>query len=83
MGLPARCVSDSILHAATGIAVIAVGAAIIAGALGVATWIATLIATGVIAVAIVVAASYALRRPKESSEARTRSTASMWWGRRG
>jgi hypothetical protein len=38
-------------------------AAIIVAALGVATWVATMIVIGVIAVLVVLAAAYALSRP--------------------
>ena len=62
MGPPARRASHAIVHAATGTAAVAVGGVVIAGVLGVATWIAMLIVIGVVAAVIVVAASYVLRR---------------------
>jgi hypothetical protein len=63
MALPARRARRGILHSAAGTALSAAAVAVIVTAFGVASWIATMIVVGVVAVVFVMAAAYVLSRP--------------------
>jgi hypothetical protein len=63
MALPARRARHVILHSATGTALSAAAAAIVVAVFGVASWVATMIVVGVVAVVVVLAAAYVLSRP--------------------